>query len=387
METRMNEVRSLIEKLSKQINHTNEAGKLELIEADIIQDILKQLYLLVDELKDEIKKGTSSFPKTYPISEPEVRQASTPHTQESYKSNVQEVPISHAKEAVKQSTPQISMTQVQPDCEPQALQNLATSVPEAFEPKVQNPTPVQQTIETQDQVLEPHFIEEIPVMTFPKVEVTLEVEKPKEKQSEIAPVQSHIEPERIQQETVYTTHKEHENAQHETVHVIQSESDKQTAFQSYHHETEPPAKVKEPASNTTTSGPASIFSKTATNKASTPNDLFGGQTIADKLKNEAPSLNDKINQGMSDHSFAHKMQLKPISDLKTAIGINEKFQFVNDLFEGRTELYNVAIGKLNNCNSGNIAISILEDLKVAHNWKEEAEAYNKLKTFINRRYI
>lgn len=116
-------------------------------------------------------------------------------------------------------------------------------------------------------------------------------------------------------------------------------------------------------------------------------DLFAGQTLADKLKSETPSLNEKITQGKSDHSLGQRMQLKPISDLRTAIGINEKFQFVNDLFEGRIELYNDAIINLNNCNSGMVADNILYDLKLKHNWNENAEAYGKLKNFVTRRYM
>lgn len=119
----------------------------------------------------------------------------------------------------------------------------------------------------------------------------------------------------------------------------------------------------------------------------TPGDLFGMQTIADKLKSEAPSVIDKINQGKPDQTLAHKMQLKPIADLKNAIGINEKFQFVNDLFEGRIELYNDAISRLNSCGSIDNADNIFLDLKTTHTWNESAEAYNKLRTFVNRRYL
>jgi len=116
-------------------------------------------------------------------------------------------------------------------------------------------------------------------------------------------------------------------------------------------------------------------------------DLFGAQTIADKFKKETPSLNERITQGRGDQSLAHKMQLKPISDLKTAIGINEKFQFVNDLFDGSIESYNEAITNLNNCTSGLVAENILVDLQLKNEWNESSEAYGKLKTFITRRYL
>lgn len=118
-----------------------------------------------------------------------------------------------------------------------------------------------------------------------------------------------------------------------------------------------------------------------------PADLFSTPTIADKLKTTSLSLNDTITGNKEDQSVAHKMQLKPISDLKTAIGINEKFQFVNDLFDGRIEKYNEAISRLNSCSSLYEANGVLSRLNYEHNWKEGSEACNKLSNFITRRYL
>lgn len=116
-------------------------------------------------------------------------------------------------------------------------------------------------------------------------------------------------------------------------------------------------------------------------------DLFGGPSISDKLKDESPSLNDKITHGRNDQTLADKMQLKPILDLKAAIGINDKFQFVNDLFEGHIDLYNEAISELNNCNSAIQADNIVNSLRLTYNWKDETESLDKLKIFVKRRYL
>ena len=40
----------------------------------------------------------------------------------------------------------------------------------------------------------------------------------------------------------------------------------------------------------------------------------------------------------TDESVAEKQKHKKISDLKTAIGINEKFQFINELFDGNMKI-------------------------------------------------
>jgi hypothetical protein len=118
-----------------------------------------------------------------------------------------------------------------------------------------------------------------------------------------------------------------------------------------------------------------------------PLDLFGTLTIADKLKSDAPSLKDKISFGKNDQSLAERMQLKSISDLKTAIGLNDKFQFINELFEGSADRYSEAVNMLNTCSSANEAGQLFADLKSRYNWDGKNPVFMKLQDFVNRRYI
>lgn len=353
----MNEVKALTEKLIKRINSIGIAGKPELIEIDIIQDLLKQVYLLVDDLKSEIISQPAAHIEQ---SQPESQQIPEPESPviESVKSDEFQEPL-----------------------QTQKFQELIQA--QEFKEPVQ-PHEVQKPVQPHEmqEPLKPaaHFIEEVPVMTFPKVEVSLNPEKviePTYKEPErIQPSQTQQEQERIQ-----PVQQQYEPERFQTLQP-QPEPERVQPTQKQYE----PERIQQPQGTNTQRQPERPV-KSSAGKTSASSDLFGGQTIADKLKSETPSLNDRITQGRVDQSLAHKMQLKPISDLKTAIGINEKFQFVNDLFEGRIELYNEAINNLNNCNSDTSAQRLLEDLKAAHNWKEETEAYNKLKTFINRRYI
>ena len=81
------------------------------------------------------------------------------------------------------------------------------------------------------------------------------------------------------------------------------------------------------------------------------------------------------------------MQKNPISDLKAAIGINEKFLFINELFKGKLDEYKNAIEHLNNLESFNKAIQYLNQLKDSYEWEEDTEAFLKLYDFIHRRYL
>jgi len=129
-------------------------------------------------------------------------------------------------------------------------------------------------------------------------------------------------------------------------------------------------------------------SGTATNQPlQGPLDLFGTLTIADTLKSEAPSIKDKIASGKHEQSLADRMQLKPISDLKAAIGLNDKFQFINELFEGSADRYNEATSLLNACSSSVEADELFADLNSRYNWDAQNPVFKKLKEFVTRRYL
>ncbi len=127
-----------------------------------------------------------------------------------------------------------------------------------------------------------------------------------------------------------------------------------------------------------------------TAKVETPIDLFGNiaaTTIADKFKDEVKSLNEKLLKNKTDKSISSKMQHNAIKDLKSAIGINEKFLFINELFKGNMKEYNESILKLNEFKSLTEAESYLEELKGKHKWKDDLHAYLTLKDFVERKHL
>jgi hypothetical protein len=152
------------------------------------------------------------------------------------------------------------------------------------------------------------------------------------------------------------------NVSHESPHLIVSEFNSESEF------------VRDP-------GPE------VNKPVSVPVDLFGAPTIADKLKSDTPSLNDRITSGRSDLSLADRMQLKPISDLKSAIGLNDKFQFINELFEGSSDRYTEAVNLLNSCIGIQEAEMLLADLKSRYSWNDQNQVWKKLREFIVRRYM
>jgi hypothetical protein len=113
----------------------------------------------------------------------------------------------------------------------------------------------------------------------------------------------------------------------------------------------------------------------------------GTSILADKLKREDhKSINDLIASGRSDQSISKRMQHHPIIDLKSAIGINEKFIFVYELFGGNSILYAETIDRLNRMAGRDAAIGLMETLRAEYRWDIENMAFQKLVDMVVRRY-
>lgn len=103
------------------------------------------------------------------------------------------------------------------------------------------------------------------------------------------------------------------------------------------------------------------------------------------FETETPeTLGDKMMQ--EDHSLAAKLQQNPVRDLRSVIGINDKFLFVNELFGGSMEKYNKSIDNLNDLKTMNGALIYLNELKIELQWNSSNEAYQKLSELVRRKF-
>jgi len=86
------------------------------------------------------------------------------------------------------------------------------------------------------------------------------------------------------------------------------------------------------------------------------------KTLGDTFVQRTDSLNEKMGVHKDDDDMRDFMKSKPINMLSEAIGINDKFLFIRELFNGNSELYNQTISSLDN--SGNIddASSIVQNI-------------------------
>jgi hypothetical protein len=109
--------------------------------------------------------------------------------------------------------------------------------------------------------------------------------------------------------------------------------------------------------------------------------------IGDKLiSRDKQSIHDLIAAKRSDKSISSRIQHNPISNLKHAIGLNEKFIFVYELFGGNAQEYAAAIDRLNSMPGREEAIGLMESMREQYHWDIENMAFQKLVDMVARRY-
>ncbi len=110
-------------------------------------------------------------------------------------------------------------------------------------------------------------------------------------------------------------------------------------------------------------------------------------TLNEKLEDQQKeTLNDKFSEQTEKVSLAEKLGKKPIPDLVKAIGLNQKFLFMNDLFEGENNHYKEAINNLNNFASFIEADEYINTLRSRHNWEITSNTVKEFVELVERRY-
>jgi len=123
------------------------------------------------------------------------------------------------------------------------------------------------------------------------------------------------------------------------------------------------------------------------NEASNP-DLFSNDSEPESKAEESEStVNDLAASQHEPPSVAVQLENKSINDLESAIGVNEKFLFINELFQGNADEYGQAMIKLNQCSNISEAESIVKDeLHSKYNWEPDNKAPEILLGLLAKRY-
>jgi len=105
-----------------------------------------------------------------------------------------------------------------------------------------------------------------------------------------------------------------------------------------------------------------------------------------RANQEILDLNRKLAEARGNHSLAEKLQNQQIENLKSVIGINDKFYFINELFDGDSSRYEDVIYTLNNFKKFDDAMQYFSTLKYRFNWNEESDAPEMLIKMLERKF-
>jgi len=97
------------------------------------------------------------------------------------------------------------------------------------------------------------------------------------------------------------------------------------------------------------------------------------------------SLNDKLKQGKTE--LVEILKETPVKDLRKAIGINDRFRFINDLFRGDESMYERSIKTINSFNIyAEAEYWINRELKVKLGWDNKTESVKHFDQLVKRRF-
>jgi len=100
---------------------------------------------------------------------------------------------------------------------------------------------------------------------------------------------------------------------------------------------------------------------------------------------EGESINDKLRQSKTE--LMEVLKETPVKDLRKAVGINDRFLFINDLFRGDESMYERSIKTINSFNIyAEAEYWINRELKVKLGWPTEHPSVDHFDQLVKRRF-
>ena len=107
--------------------------------------------------------------------------------------------------------------------------------------------------------------------------------------------------------------------------------------------------------------------------------------LNDVIGNNGASLNDKLKEDVLE--LAAALKDVPVRELKKAIGVNDRFVFINELFRGDEAMYERSIKTINNFKILPEAEYWMErELKIKLGWDDSREITRQFYQLVKRRF-
>jgi hypothetical protein len=109
--------------------------------------------------------------------------------------------------------------------------------------------------------------------------------------------------------------------------------------------------------------------------------------LAERFGVNAPTLNEKFGSDSST-TLAEKLQRGKIQSIKSSLPINQKFIYINNLFNGNIQEFAEAADKIDECTSLNEVKDLIRNNFIPkYKWNQEDEVYKEFVEVVERKYM
>lgn len=108
------------------------------------------------------------------------------------------------------------------------------------------------------------------------------------------------------------------------------------------------------------------------------------EILADKYKSEKNYINEALSHNNGKQDVSARLQSKPIKQISTSLGINDRFKLINELFNGDKDSFQKTIGILDDAQNFNEAITYINS---SFEWDMEDESVQMLLDLVRRKFI
>lgn len=109
----------------------------------------------------------------------------------------------------------------------------------------------------------------------------------------------------------------------------------------------------------------------------------GSKIVADSFTHLSSRINEQLGDQKREDNTGSKIS-KPVSNISQAIGVNDRFFFIREIFNGNQEKYSSVISEIDNAESYNSAVDVL---KSNISLKLEDEPVQQLIEIVRRKFI
>lgn len=106
--------------------------------------------------------------------------------------------------------------------------------------------------------------------------------------------------------------------------------------------------------------------------------------LADKYRSDQKFINESLADARNKKDISSQIQSKPIQNIHTALGVNDRFKLIKELFNGDRESFEKTVGILDGASNFNEAFSYMS---TTFDWDMEEESVQLLLDLVRRKFI